>query len=63
MSDDELRRIILAARQLGGPYGDIVEMLELTGQRREEVARCTWDEINLNTRIWRLPSERAGSSL
>ncbi|AEI01836.1 integrase [Afipia carboxidovorans OM5] len=58
LSDDELVRVILAARQLGGPYGNIVEMLALTGQRREEVARCTWDEINLTTRTWRLPSER-----
>ncbi len=38
LNDDELGRIILAARRLGGPYGDIVEMLVLTGQRREEVA-------------------------
>jgi integrase len=59
LNDDELVRIILAARQLGGPYGDIVEMLALTGQRREEVARCTWQEIDLNAQIWRIPSERA----
>jgi integrase len=59
LNDDELVRIILAARQLGGPYGDIVEMLALTGQRREEAARCTWQEIDLNAQIWRIPSERA----
>src|SRR5271170_3548402 len=35
LSDDELALIIIAARQLGPPYGDIVEMLALTGQRRE----------------------------
>ena len=42
-----LRGSSLAARQIGGPYGDIVEVLALTGQRREEVARCTWDEIDV----------------
>ena len=58
LNDDELVRIIAAARQIGGPYGGIVELLALTGQRREEVARCTWDEINTGTRTWKLPSSR-----
>ncbi len=30
----------------------------LTGQRREEVARMTWDELHLERRIWRLPASR-----
>ena len=58
LSDGELAKIILAARQIGAPYGDIVEVLALTGQRREEVARCTWDEIDLKTRTWKLSSDR-----
>jgi integrase len=58
LSDGELAKIIHAARQIGGPYGDIVEVLALTGQRREEVARCTWDEIDLKTRTWKLASDR-----
>jgi integrase len=58
LSDGELAKIILAARQIGGPYGDIVEVLALTGQRREEVARCTWDEIDVETRTWKLSSGR-----
>jgi integrase len=58
LSDDELVQILLAARQIGGPYGGIVELLALTGQRREEVARCTWDEIDIARQTWRLSSER-----
>ena len=58
LSDGELARIILAAREIGGPYGGIVEVLALTGQRREEVARCTWDEIDVKTRTWKLSSDR-----
>ena len=58
LSDAELARVIIAARQIGGPYGDIVEVLALTGQRREEVARCTWDEIDVKTRTWKLSSDR-----
>src|SRR6202165_2592709 len=58
LSDAELARIILAARRIGGPYGDIVEVLALTGQRREEVACCAWDEIDVKTRTWKLSSDR-----
>ena len=58
LNDDELARVIAAARQIGGPYGGIVEMLALTGQRREEVARCTWDELDMSKRTWKLPSAR-----
>jgi hypothetical protein len=31
LNDDELARVIIAARQIGGPYGGIVELLALTG--------------------------------
>ena len=41
LTDDELARVIIAARKMGNPYSGIVELLALTGQRREEVARCT----------------------
>jgi integrase len=58
LNDDELARVIAAARQIGGPYGGIVELLALTGQRREEVARCTWDEIDMGRRTWNLSSAR-----
>jgi integrase len=58
LTDAELARVILAARKIDGPYGDIVEVLALTGQRREEVAHCTWDEIDVKTRTWKLSSDR-----
>jgi integrase len=58
LNDGELARIIVAARQIGGPYGNIVEVLALTGQRRQEVARCTWDEMDIAGRTWKLSSER-----
>ena len=58
LTDDELARVIVAARQIGGPYGGIVELLALTGQRREEAARCLWDEIDLQNRLWTLPNLR-----
>jgi integrase len=58
LTDPELAKVILASRTIGGPYGGIIELLALTGQRREEVAGSTWDEFDLDQRIWTLPKVR-----
>src|SRR2546430_3448228 len=58
MDDNELAHVILAAQKIGGPYGGIVELLALTGQRREEVARLQWEELDLAQRVWTLPKSR-----
>jgi integrase len=59
LSDEELAKVIIAARAIGGPYGRIVEFLVLTAQRREEVAKATGDEFDLEHQTWILPKERA----
>ena len=59
LSDEELARVIKAAREIGGPFGGVVEFLALTGQRREEVNQMTRDEVDLDRRIWTLPAARA----
>lgn len=58
LSDGELASVIKASRDIGGPFGAIVEMLALTGQRREEVARMTWAELDLDARTWTLEGAR-----
>ena len=58
LSDEELARIITAARQVNGLYGSLVELLALTGQRREEVARLTWNELDFFHRLWTIPASR-----
>ncbi len=58
IDDRELAQVILAARKIGGPYGGVVELLALTGQRREEVARLTWEELDLEQRVWTIPKSR-----
>jgi integrase len=63
LSDPELRAVWMAADQLGGPFGALVELLILTGARRDEVARMRWSEINLKTRVWALPPERVKNGL
>jgi integrase len=58
LNDQELAQVIIAARKMDGPYGGIVELLALTGQRREEVAGMKWCELNLAQRVWTLPKSR-----
>jgi integrase len=58
LDDHELVQVMFAARKIGGPYGGIVELLALTGQRREEVARLTWQELDLQQRVWTIPKSR-----
>src|SRR5258705_414813 len=58
LDDSELTQAILAARNIGGPYGAIVELLALTGQRREEVACLRWEQLDLAERIWTIPQAR-----
>jgi len=58
LDDNELAQVILAARKIGGPYGGIVELLALTGQRREEIARLHREELDLARRIWIIPKSR-----
>src|SRR5262249_47187333 len=38
LADSELRAVWHAADKIGGPYGALVKLLILTGQRRDEVA-------------------------
>jgi integrase len=58
LSDEELARVILGARAVDDRYGGIVELLALTGQRREEVAKLEWKELDLNQRVWTIPKHR-----
>ena len=58
LTDEELAKVMLAAREIGGPYGGIIELLALTGQRREEVAQMKWDELDLAQQRWTIPKSR-----
>jgi integrase len=55
LTDDEIRHIWAAAN---GIYGDIVKLLILTGQRREEIGGLRWDEVDLDRNVITLGKER-----
>jgi integrase len=58
LSDDELRAVWEAAEKLGGPFGALIKLLILTGQRRDEVAGMRWSELNLDAGLWVIASDR-----
>lgn len=58
LSDNELKAVWNAAEQMDYPYGRLVQLLMLTGQRLNEVARMTWNEVDIDAREWYLPAER-----
>lgn len=61
LDDDELGRVWAAAEKIGWPFGPVIKLLILTGQRRQEVAGMKWAEIDLDRRLWTIPRDRAKS--
>jgi integrase len=59
LSDEELAGVLAAAREIGFPFGSMVEALALTGQRRDEVGRMTWAHLNSPRHVWVIPGEHA----
>lgn len=58
LSDAELRIVWQASERHGGPFGAIVKLLILTGQRRSEVAGMHARELDLPARTWTIPGAR-----
>ncbi|MGO7026846.1 tyrosine-type recombinase/integrase [Rhizobium johnstonii] len=61
LSRDEIRLVWLASEKIGWPFGPMVKLLLLTGQRRDEVASAKWSEFDLSAEVptWTIPKERA----
>jgi integrase len=59
LSDDELSWLWRACEKIDWPFGPLVKLLLLTGQRRDEVATLHWSELDLGNRTWTLPREKA----
>lgn len=55
LSPEEIRAVWQAAEKQGGPFGAVVRMLLVTGQRRGEVRDMKWSALDLQCeRIWTL---------
>jgi integrase len=57
LEDGELAAICQIARDMGYPFGTIVQLLALTAQRRGEVAGMRWEDLNFTDRTWSIPAE------
>jgi integrase len=59
LDDRELRCFWMACDDLGEPFGSLLKLLLLTGQRRNEVAGMTRAELSEDGATWALPASRA----
>jgi integrase len=57
LDDRELALVWKAAGKLGYPFGSAVQLLILTGQRRNEVCAAPRGEFDLDRKVWTLPPE------
>ena len=57
LTDREIESIWNAAGEMGYPFGTVVKLLFLSGQRLNEVASMRWEDLNLEDGVWKLPAE------
>ncbi len=59
LTDEELALVWQASAHLAYPFGKIIRLLVVTGQRRDEVTALDWKELNRVDAEWLIPAERA----
>lgn len=57
LSDDEIR-LLWAIWQDSGPFGALLQIALLTGQRRAKVVGMRWQDVDLETGVWTIPAEK-----
>jgi integrase len=58
LNDDEMRAVWRSAEGMGYPFGPMVQLLMLSGQRKSEVSDARWREFDLEKKLWIIPAER-----
>ena len=58
LSDEEIKAFWQAASELSWPFENVLKVLLLTGQRREEVAGMRWREVDPDAGTWTIAKER-----
>jgi integrase len=59
LAPNEIADLWEVAGDLGFPFGSLVRLLLVSGQRLREVAEARWDEINLDDAMWTIGADRA----
>jgi integrase len=57
LTNEEIEAAWDAFETLGWPFGQAFQLLLVTGQRRDEVARMRWKDIDLKAGLWTLHRE------
>jgi integrase len=57
LTDDEIKTVWDVFGAMGWPFGQAFQLLLITGQRRDEVAKMRWEDLDLKSGIWTLPRE------
>lgn len=58
LTDCEIGAIARNAEKLQYPFGPVIKLLLLTGQRRDEVATMQWTEVSPDLSTWTQPSTK-----
>jgi integrase len=58
LNEAEIKALWTATEKIGYPYGPLVRLLLVTGQRKSEVAEARWREFDLDKTLWTIPAER-----
>jgi integrase len=58
LTDDELRAVWNAAKEMVYPWGPVFQLLIVTGQREREIADMGWREVNFDKQLLTIPSTR-----
>jgi integrase len=63
LTDAEIQKLWRACDEVGPPFGVVIKLLLLTGQRRSEVAGMRWSEVSDDLAAWSLPPARTKNKL
>jgi integrase len=58
LDDHELAQVWRACEEIGFPFGPMMQLLILTGQRRGEVGGLAYSELDLSGALWTIPAAR-----
>ncbi len=58
LDDAELKLVYEQVEALGAPFGSVLQLLILTGQRLGEVSGMRWSEVDFAAKLWSMPKER-----
>jgi integrase len=57
LAAEEMRAVWEASDSLGYPFRPFFQLALITGQRRNELARMSWADLNFDAATWTLPAE------